>query len=59
MRTMASTSSRLMTSGDEASMQDIFSERYQRLYGDTKHKEAIRHLRCAADFDYRTYVPRL
>ncbi|KAA1177973.1 glutamine synthetase [Rhizobium tropici] len=38
---------------------DIFGERYQKLYGDTKHKEAIRHLRTVSDFDYRTYLPRL
>ena len=38
---------------------DIFGERYQRLYGDTKHKEAIRSLRTVSDFDYRTYLPRL
>lgn len=38
---------------------DIFGERYQRLYGDTKRKEAIRHLRTVSDFDYRTYLPRL
>ncbi|MBB3608852.1 glutamine synthetase family protein [Rhizobium sp. BK602] len=37
---------------------DIFGERYQRLYGDTKRKEAIRHLRTVSDFDYRTYLPR-
>ncbi|NKJ34061.1 glutamine synthetase family protein [Rhizobium sp. SG570] len=38
---------------------DIFGERYQKLYGDTKHKEAIRSLRTVSDFDYRTYLPRL
>jgi glutamine synthetase len=38
---------------------DIFGENYQRLYGDTKHKEAVRHLRTVSDFDYRTYLPRL
>jgi glutamine synthetase len=38
---------------------DIFGERYQKLYGDTKHKEAIRYLRTVSDFDYRTYLPRL
>ncbi|MGZ9721070.1 glutamine synthetase family protein [Rhizobium miluonense] len=38
---------------------DIFGERYQRLYGDTKRKEAIRYLRSVSDFDYRTYLPRL
>lgn len=38
---------------------DIFGERYQKLYGDTKHKEAICYLRSVSDFDYRTYLPRL
>ncbi|WP_132518062.1 glutamine synthetase family protein [Rhizobium sp. BK376] len=38
---------------------DIFGDRYQRLYGDTKYKEAVRHLRTVSDFDYRTYLPRL
>ncbi|CAN7219947.1 glutamine synthetase family protein [Rhizobium rhizogenes] len=38
---------------------DIFGERYQKLYGDTKRKEAIRHLRTVSDFDCRTYLPRL
>ncbi|MDK4739011.1 glutamine synthetase family protein [Rhizobium sp. CNPSo 3464] len=38
---------------------DIFGERYQKLYGDTKHKEAVRYLRTVSDFDYRTYLPRL
>ncbi len=38
---------------------DIFGASYQRLYGDTKRKEAITHLRTVTDFDYRTYLPRL
>src|SRR5690606_35960865 len=38
---------------------DVFGARYQRLYGDTKRKEAIAHLRTVSDFDYRTYLPRL
>ncbi|WP_047464563.1 glutamine synthetase family protein [Rhizobium rhizogenes] len=38
---------------------DIFGKRYQALYGDTKRKEAILHLRTVSDFDYRTYLPRL
>ncbi|CCM74905.1 glutamine synthetase family protein [Rhizobium mesoamericanum] len=38
---------------------DIFGERYQKLYGDTKRKEAITYLRTVSDFDYRTYLPRL
>jgi glutamine synthetase len=38
---------------------DIFGQRYQKLYGDTKRKEAIAHLRAVSDFDYRTYLPRI
>ncbi|MFT4181589.1 MAG: glutamine synthetase family protein [Rhizobium sp.] len=38
---------------------DVFGERYRKLYGDTKRKEAISHLRTVSDFDYRTYLPRL
>jgi glutamine synthetase len=38
---------------------DVFREPYRRLYGDTKRKEAIAHLRTVSDFDYRTYLPRL
>lgn len=38
---------------------DIFGDRYQKLYGDTKRKEAITYLRTVSDFDYRTYLPRL
>ncbi|MET0748656.1 MAG: glutamine synthetase family protein [Rhizobium sp.] len=38
---------------------DIFGDRYQRLFADTKEKEAIRFLRTVADFDYRTYLPRI
>jgi glutamine synthetase len=37
---------------------DIFGPRYQALYGDTKRKEALAHLRTVSDFDYRTYLPR-
>jgi glutamine synthetase len=37
---------------------DIFGAKYQKLYGDTKRKEALRHLRTVSDFDYRTYLPR-
>ncbi len=40
-------------------IRDIFGERYQRLYGDTKRKEAITYLRTVSDFDYRTYLPRV
>jgi glutamine synthetase len=38
---------------------DVFGKPYQKLYGDTKRKEAIAHLRTVSDFDYRTYLPRL
>ncbi|CAN7230968.1 glutamine synthetase family protein [Neorhizobium sp. LjRoot104] len=38
---------------------DIFGARYQKLYGDTKRKEAITYLRTVSDFDYRTYLPRI
>jgi glutamine synthetase len=38
---------------------DIFGERYRKLYGDTKYKEAIIYLRTVSDFDYRTYLPRV
>jgi len=38
---------------------DIFGEPYQKLYGDTKRKEAITYLRTVSDFDYRTYLSRL
>jgi len=38
---------------------DIFGDRYQKLYGDTKRKEAITYLRTVSDFDYRTYLPRV
>jgi glutamine synthetase len=38
---------------------DVFGARYQKLYGDTKRKEAIAYLRTVSDFDYQTYLPRL
>ncbi|HEX5933394.1 MAG TPA: glutamine synthetase family protein [Pseudorhizobium sp.] len=38
---------------------DIFGARYQTLFGDTKRKEAVAHLRAVSDFDYRTYLPRI
>ncbi|MDQ0454232.1 glutamine synthetase family protein [Rhizobium paknamense] len=38
---------------------DIFGAPYQKLYGDTKRKEALAFLRTVSDFDYRTYLPRL
>ncbi len=37
----------------------VFGERYQKLYGDTKRKEAITYLRTVSDFDYRTYLTRI
>ena len=40
-------------------IRDTFGERYQKLYGDTKRKEAIAYLRTVSDFDYRTYLPRM
>jgi len=42
-----------------AFIRDAFGERYQKLYGDTKRKEAITFLRTVSDFDYRTYLPRI
>jgi len=38
---------------------ETFGPRYQKLYGDTKRKEAITFLRTVSDFDYRTYLPRI
>jgi glutamine synthetase len=38
---------------------DVFGARYQKLYGDTKRKEAISYLRTVSDFDYQTYLPRI
>lgn len=38
---------------------DMFGDRYQKLFADTKEKEAIRFLRTVSDFDYRTYLPRI
>jgi glutamine synthetase len=38
---------------------DVFGVRYQKLYGDTKRKEAITYLRTVSDFDYQTYLPRI
>ncbi|MDO1581602.1 glutamine synthetase family protein [Rhizobium oryzicola] len=40
-------------------IEDVFGERYQKLYGDTKRKEAITYLRTVSDFDYRTYLTRI
>ncbi|QXZ76936.1 glutamine synthetase [Rhizobium sp. L51/94] len=38
---------------------EIFGERYQTLFADTKEKEAIHFLRSVSNFDYRTYLPRI
>ncbi len=38
---------------------DVFGARYQKLYGDTKRKEAVAYLRTVSDFDYQTYLPRI
>ncbi len=38
---------------------DIFGSEYQRIYGDTKRKEAITYLRTVSSFDYQTYLPRI
>lgn len=40
-------------------IRDAFGERYQRLYADTKRKEAIAYLRTVSDFDYQTYLARI
>jgi glutamine synthetase len=37
----------------------IFGKQYQKLYADTKRKEAITYLRTVSDFDYKTYLPRI
>jgi glutamine synthetase len=38
---------------------DIFGKQYQKLFADTKRKEAITFMRTVSDFDYRTYLPRI
>ncbi|MFN3364219.1 MAG: glutamine synthetase, partial [Allorhizobium sp.] len=38
---------------------DIFGAEYQRIYGDTKRKEAMAFLRTVSSFDYQTYLPRI
>lgn len=38
---------------------DTFGAAYQKLFADTKRKEAITYLQTVSDFDYRTYLPRL
>ncbi len=40
-------------------IKDVFGERYQKLYADTKRKEAIAFLTTVSDFDYQTYLPRI
>ena len=40
-------------------IRDIFGAEYQRIYGDTKRKEAITFLRTVSSFDYQTYLPRI
>ncbi|MCL6707506.1 glutamine synthetase family protein [Pseudomonas sp. R2.Fl] len=42
-----------------AFIRDIFGAEYQRIYGDTKRKEAITYLRTVSSFDYQTYLPRI
>ncbi|WP_027486005.1 glutamine synthetase family protein [Allorhizobium undicola] len=44
---------------NSAFIADIFGADYQRLYGETKHKEALAYLRTVSDFDYRSYLPRI
>jgi len=38
---------------------DILGKPYQKLFADTKRKEALTFLRTVSDFDYRTYLPRI
>jgi glutamine synthetase len=38
---------------------DILGTPYQKLYADTKRKEALAFMRTVSDFDYRTYLPRI
>ena len=38
---------------------DIFGRQYQKLYADTKRKEALTFLKTVSDFDYATYLPRI
>ncbi len=40
-------------------VRDILGAPYQKLYGDTKRKEAITFLQTVSDFDYQTYLPRI
>ena len=38
---------------------DLLGKQYQKLYADTKRKEALTFMRTVSDFDYRTYLPRI
>lgn len=38
---------------------DIFGSEYQRIFGDTKRKEAMTYLRTVSSFDYQTYLTRI
>ncbi|MGV3548625.1 glutamine synthetase family protein [Rhizobium sp.] len=38
---------------------DLLGRQYQKLYADTKRKEALTFMRTVSDFDYRTYLPRI
>jgi glutamine synthetase len=40
-------------------IRDTFGTDYQRIYGETKRKEAITYLRTVSSFDYQTYLPRI
>ncbi|WP_165220982.1 glutamine synthetase family protein [Affinirhizobium pseudoryzae] len=40
-------------------IRDTFGADYQRIYGQTKRKEAITYLRTVSSFDYQTYLPRI
>ncbi|MCB1444489.1 MAG: glutamine synthetase [Rhizobiaceae bacterium] len=37
----------------------LLGRQYQKLYADTKRKEALTFMRTVSDFDYRTYLPRI
>jgi glutamine synthetase len=37
----------------------LLGKQYQKLYADTKRKEALTFMRTVSDFDYRTYLPRI
>lgn len=38
---------------------DLLGRQYQKLYADTKRKEALTFMRTVSDFDYKTYLPRI